>query len=745
MEGNPLRIPTLIRPLAAVALVGLATSPLLGANAAARPALQRDVHAAATPARTWVESYPALLRYAHMPVIVPQLGSMTSTTALRLATQGHTSQLLGTCVEVSRDGYRVQLSSPSLPPWPTEQPSPGAGSHTAFAFAGAKATGNFAAYDWLDLPADVDFAHLPGLPNALSGGRTGYVTYTRNLGGNGGSLTTITWLAGGYVYQVSVPIAAGSGGRTSAIALADHMVRLTAEGVRRAILRPFVVFAQTGEQSPPAYRDTVRLLLDASSLPDVLATATPAVSNWPYPPFTNGVHKGIGRGYAWTYEMQPEPVATVAPAHYTLAHMRVIGATHAGGMVIISGTITPAPKSPIVLAVNWSLRSKSLTARTYPPDDALEWWGTPYNVAFYSLPHVHVKGNRVTASLPIPRAIYTQGAGASASNQWLIVNPGIYHPDIVVNNALSNQDPVRVDVLPGVEPVGTPTEQRGPYLASGHNLPPVAAWNLAYYGLGSYTAASSVPVLLPAWIPGSVDPYTLFLPYPRSYFETVPGGYAAIQDRPGTHATDANKSHTWPADLAQAALVVYGVRGHSAPYAAELQHLPAARVHIGDCQARAYNVSDGTLITLSRDGVQYGIFAAHPASAADTLDMARSLTEIDDSAPTDPANAVRVYSSLLRASARGHFPGLVGQYSTMWLFPPDFHMTKTEQRLDHILSHWRNLQVQILATHDLDVTAAFSGVLADSHSRATLTADFRVTPAGGLQLLTMSSVNTGTR
>lgn len=225
------------------------------------------------PSRTWVESYPALLRYASIPVLVPAKGSMTRIN--RLASPSTSDTLSGTVVDASRDGYQVTLAYPSLPPWSTQEPK-FMGNQTTFSFAGAKATSNLATWMWLGLAPNTDFNHLPGLPVPLFNGTTGYLTYFRNITGNGGSSTTLTWKTGAYVYQVSVPIAAGSGGRTAALAMARNMTPLTTRGVQAVIAQPFHALAVNQGQKSPAYRDTVKLALDLSSLPKSLNETLPS-------------------------------------------------------------------------------------------------------------------------------------------------------------------------------------------------------------------------------------------------------------------------------------------------------------------------------------------------------------------------------------------------------------------------------------------------------------------------------------
>ncbi|MCY0869516.1 MAG: hypothetical protein OWT27_02880, partial [Firmicutes bacterium] len=200
-----MKVKTLIAALVISTGSAISTIPLADTSAA-------TTLASPLPSRTWVESYPALLHYADVPVLVPALGTMAKIHSF-LA-------LAGTEVNANRDGYQATLAPiASLPPWTTQQPIiPGA--QTSFTFAGARATPNLDTDLYLGLPANADFDDLPGLPISLAHGVTGYLTYFRNITGNGGSSTTLTWKAGGYLYQVSVPIAAGTDGRQAAIWIA---------------------------------------------------------------------------------------------------------------------------------------------------------------------------------------------------------------------------------------------------------------------------------------------------------------------------------------------------------------------------------------------------------------------------------------------------------------------------------------------------------------------------------------------
>ncbi len=626
-----------VASISASGLSGLANTPPT-ANAMTHTKTHSNPATSALPSRAWVESYPALLRYANIPVLVPAFGSMSQSYWLKFVSQGPSTGLPGTVVNMSQDGYAVTLTFTSLPPWSTQEPI-FMGNRTAFSFAGVKATPSLASYAWLDLPANTNFNHLSGLPITLRTGVVGYLSYFRNITGNGGSDTTLTWKINNYVYQVSVPIAAGSGGRKSAIALGNDMTPLTIQGVQRVIAKPFAFTSipNDSQSKPPAYNDTVKLRLDLSSLPKTLNETSPVVVGPIYPLYRAGVHKGVGRGFTWQYEMTPASRISTYPT-YALSNVHVKGTAHAGGTVKVSGMVSPTPPAGTQFGITWSVHTGAGQVHTYPPTEPLPWWGTPNNVSFSPLSDTRVNGNHFTATLPIPLAIYDLGPGRSETNRWYVCKPGLYDPQLTVTSARSNQVTLPLHIVPGAQPI-LPTDQAGPYLATGHNLPPVAAYNLAYYLMGSGTQSTSVPFFLPAWASGATDPYSMLHAFPLSSIQNIPGGYAAIQFQVSVNDRGGPSPKPWPADLSQAALTVFGVRGTANPYAAHIAHVKSYPVTIGKLLGRVYALPTGTLVMLTIDQTQYGVFAANPATASDTIDMARSLTEINGTSSTDPANA----------------------------------------------------------------------------------------------------------
>ncbi|MCY0875356.1 MAG: hypothetical protein OWT28_03650 [Firmicutes bacterium] len=688
------------------------------------------------PSRTWLESYPALLHYADMPLLVPAFGSM--------AEIGASLALAGTEVDVNRDGYQVTLGPvASLPPWTAQQPIVDE-ARTAFTFSGAKATPNLATSLYFELPANVDFDHLPGLPVPLQRGITGYLTYFRNITGNGGNSTTLTWKVGDYLYQVSVPIAAGTGGRQAALRLAQHMIPLTPGGVQTLIAKPFSATVTTMSQTPVTYTDTVTLGLATSTLAKRLNETLPTTDGTIYPPYQAGVYHGVGRGFIWRAEMAKVKAPSTQQV-YTLSAVHVSGPAHPGGTVEISGTISPAPPTGTQLAINWPMHGQDAAGmvHTYPANDPLPWWGTPYNESFYPLPSVHLQGTHFTATAPVPEALYDQGVGPSAVNRWRVLTPGLYHPQILMNTSPSNTVNMQVRLLPGTTPI-SPAYQQGPYLIQPGSLPPVAAYNLAYYGLGEGTDPTTVPLLLPAWATGALDPYNVMgdFHFPLTTLQNVPGGYAAIQFQGDINERGGPRPKPWPADLSQAALVVFGVKDAPDPYALELVHASAQAVSIGSLSGTMYELPSGTLVTVKIDGVLYGIFASHPATPADAMGMARSLTEINASAPTRPANAVLLYASLLRAAARNDDPGLPDPYSSLWASTQtDPHRTPQERRLDLMLSHWASVQAHVLSVQDSVVTVSFTGLPEGSNADASVTARIQVDPTGALHLLSTAPVS----
>jgi len=683
------------------------------------------------PSRKWVESYPALLRYADMPVLVPGLGSMSRLD--RVTSVGPSSQgdLLGAVVNVSRDGYEVTLTTTSLPPWTTQQPL-FMGNRTKFYFAGAKAAPSLATSLWLNLPANVDFNHLPGLPVTLAKGVRGYLTYFRNITGNGGSSTTLTWRTRSYVYQVSVPIAAGSGGRSAAVDLADSMKPLTVQGVRKMIERPFSAIANSDVRKLVTYRDAVTLHLALSSLPQRLDETMPIIEGPTAPPYVNGIYHGVGRGYVWRSQMTP-----VSPlSHsYTLSHVHVSGTAHPAGAVQISGTIMPAPPADVQLAINWPMHGSQGQIHTYPPAKPLPWWGTPNNESFYPLTNVHVHGQHFWVTAPVPPALYDQGIGPSPINRWLVLTQGLYHHQLLADGCQLTSADLSLHRV-SLAPPHLPRFQSGPYLPTGDRLPPVAANNLAYYGMGDGTEETSVPLLLPAWAPGTTDPYTIFHQYPLTTMQNIPRGYVAIQFQQGINDRSGPAPKPLPQDLSQADLTVFGVHGAPYPYAAQITDNPGRSIHIGTLQGTVYALPFGTLVTVLIAGTTYGVFAAHPATAADTVATARSLTEINTPAHASPGNAVLLYASLLRSAQRNHQPDLTDAYSMLWTrTATQPHRTAAELRLDDMLSGWAGVQAHVLSVQGSVVTAKFVGVPAKKSTSAHLVAQFRVGATGGLQLV----------
>jgi len=715
----------------------LATATTLGTvayaqtSATASPPTQ---NVSPLPSRTWVESYPALLYYANVPVLAPSFGSM--------AKIGSFLGLAGTQVDVNRDGYQVTLAPVvSLPPWTTQQPIVN-GARTAFSFSGAKATPSLATRLYLGLPANADVSDLPGLPVSLASGVTGYLTYFRNITGNGGSSTSLTWKLGDDLYQVSVPIQAGEGGRQAALWLGRHMIRLTPSGVQTLIAKPFSATLTTGYQRPVTYTDTVTLQLAPATLPKRLNETLPNSDGDIYPPYQAGVFHGIGRGFIWRAEMTTGIAPSAQPV-YKLSGLRVSGSVHPGGTVHISGTISPAPPNDTQLAINWPMQEAVGSIRTYPPNDALPWWGTPYNESFYPVPSLGLQGTHFNATVPIPEALYDQGVGPSAVNRWRVLTPGLYHPQIFMNTSQSNTVSLSVHVLPGANAI-LPAFQQGPYLLHSGSLPPVAAYNLAYYGLGEGTDATTVPLLLPAWAAGALDPYNVMgsFHFPLTTLQNVPGGYAAIQFQGHITERGGPFPKPWPADVSQAALMIFGVKDAENPYALQLAHARAQTVAMGSLTGMMYALPSGTLVTLKIDGVLYGIFAAHPATAADAVAMARSLTEINASAKTSPANAVLLYASLLRAAARNDQAGLSDPYSHLWaITQADPHRTPQERRLDLMLSHWAGVTAHVVSVQGSVVTVSITGLPDGTSSDAAVTARIAVDATGDLHLLSTSAVS----
>lgn len=92
---------------------------------------------------------------------------------------------------------------------------------------------------------------------------------------------------------------------------------------------------------------------------------------------------------------------------------------------------------------------------------------------------------------------------------------------------------------------------------------------------------TSVPLLLPAWVPGATDPYSVSHQFPLTSVQTIPGGYDAIQFHEGITEHGGPSPEPWPADLPQAALAVYGVQGAPSPYADQIAHVSGHFMAIG--------------------------------------------------------------------------------------------------------------------------------------------------------------------
>ena len=96
------------------------TSP--GTSPSAAPTALTSFAIDKSPSKVWLQSYPSLLKYASVPVLVPASGSMPSSGPYGVPEHYFASGFPDTVVNVNQDGYQVILAGNSIPPWHSEQP-----------------------------------------------------------------------------------------------------------------------------------------------------------------------------------------------------------------------------------------------------------------------------------------------------------------------------------------------------------------------------------------------------------------------------------------------------------------------------------------------------------------------------------------------------------------------------------------------------------------------------------------------
>lgn len=713
------------------------------ASAEASPASPALFAVNAPLSRVFVQSYALLTRYSKIPVLMPAAGSMPQTTGFNAPAAYFSSGLPSAVVNMAPGAYTVILAGSSLPPWKGNEPY-FLGNRTTFAITGALAAPGGPLLAWFtggSVPASSSLSHLPGLPVALRSGVTGYLTGLRDIGGNGGSDTSVTWRLGPYLYQVTAPIMEGQGGRRAVLFMADHMALLTPSSLGGAVAKPFVFHPEYWVPPGKLYQYTELLTLtpDLARLPAIMNQGNPTAAQPPEASrlLTAGSGSGFGRGYAYRYQRTASVAAQNHPLKILVDSVR--GQVLPGSRVKVSGVMEPGPGGPIAMTVNWVLTGGGFNFHNYPLGQPNPYWDSPNNVDLSTLTNVTLNGTHFQGWLTVPRGIYDPGQGET--NRFAVFAPGPHAVQFSVsvggNPYEQGTGTASLDIGRGEAPL-RPAAATGPYVPPGpvaaQALPPLSSLGLARLGVEG--GMSVVPVLLPAWVPGRMAPVNpdIFVGVsPLTQWKTLPNGYAAIEFKAGVNERQGPKPAAWPRSAAQGQLVVYGVRG-APPFGR-----PAGRsVRVGRYAGIESRVAGGTLVRVAIGGANYGVFLAEPATASDALATARSLTEVSGPLTFSPANAVRAYAALIREE-RGT-PSLFAGYSqSLWLRQASGRLTPPERRLDAALSSFSQLRVQIVKVAGDLVTARFLGEQkqAGKMRSESLEAVFQVNLQGQLALIKM--------
>jgi hypothetical protein len=295
------------------------------------------------PAPAFLLAEPELLARSGIPVRLPR---QVPTTPFYTAALRHGFAAVDTAV--GRHGYRVAFpfGQTRVPPW--HDPAVYRGfvpARTELRVAGADLTPG-AATRYLGLPAGLDLRRLPGLAVPLGAARTGYLSFYNDWGGNGGSLTRLTWRQGAYLYQVAYPAPAGEGGRRAVLAMARGMVAL--RQIQGGSFSFVLVDRRPGR---PTEQETVQLS------PVSLAAAQ-------YPSLAPGARQGVGQGGGWRYRFRLREIST-APVRRTIL-AQASGPALAGRWVTIRAAASARPRRAATWALNGSPPDPGASRSTRP-------------------------------------------------------------------------------------------------------------------------------------------------------------------------------------------------------------------------------------------------------------------------------------------------------------------------------------------------------------------------------------------
>lgn len=735
--------------LACLTMAGAACCPASAApNLPVDPttsATSPDQYAAVEPLSTsWVLSYPTLIRYTHMPVLMPSANLGTSEAAPLLTSEGFPD----TDVNIGPRGYQVSIIGTTLPPWTTDRPySPG--NKTTYTIAGCVAEPG-PAFEWLGIAPGQSLSVLPGLPISLRAGITGYVVYNDNLIGNGGSDTTVRWRVGSYLYAVSIPLAPDDGGLQDAVAAADHMVLVTSDALAQVTHRTWNFHVVTSQSPYTTYDETVTLKANPQSLPAAPPVADASLPTSQPAAITATHGSAVRRGFEVTWRRTQSASSDAPKTHLSID--KIVGAARPGGVVQVQGTITPAPHPGVRLFGVWDTAHGSYKFVTFAKNHMVPNFTDPQSDGYAALQHVKVSGTHFTASLAIPQALYAPTT--NASNRWALVVPGTMAFTLA---AYDNRSPFFTwETIGHIKVSGAPVQSAaapvdGPYTVTQPTtlttFPPSVARALAQYGLGSdtvdavpgVTLSPPVPELLPAWVPPQCAPFpyvTGTMPYTAE--QSIPGGYIAVEYRPsvnvskvsgGVQASLPTTPSGWATWLKQTQLLVYGTSGPD--IGPETNGQP---INLGHLHGMIYTLQSGTWVRFTWDGTHYGVYLAGPVNRTDAILTARSMTELQPGQTQNAVDVVLAYGQLIRDAKLGDSTAL-SDAQGLWQSTAAWEEPSVDSELDKTLLSWNNLQVKVLWSGWQEVEAQFSGLTTTRpNNPTTVTRTVRFKVSGGGQL-----------
>ena len=685
---------------------------------------------------SWLTSYPMLLKYSGIPVLVPARGVQSRVYPLIQ------SGLPNFYVQADATGYTVSFLNDTPPPWRSNEPYDGYSRLPPFSISGSVAQPGPAEL-WTGVAAGDSLNRLPGLPVSLAHHVTGYATYMRSNGSMGND-TTVTWRSSAYIYSVAVPLSTGHGGRQEAITLADHMTRLTAAKAAALAHHAFTFDAYTAQGT--AYRETVTLHMNIASLPAKISPGpnTPRASNIPGRATTG---QGTMRGFTYRFTRS----APVAPQTQVVRILitAVQGRAVPGGAVTLTGYASPRLPAGIRIQVWWNWRAGHFAIHHYStPSDAL---ATPPGAQGYeTLTHLRVSGARFTGLLRIPYGFHAP-LGRDV-HRYAILQPGVDKPELDLVNLPQGDlqmgmQPFTLRIAKGHMP-WRPENAQGPYVVSPTGssvLPPPVADVLQSFGIGNDTqgpsqpgsAAPSFPLLLPAWAPASVAQFAGQAPGLAPDGSTRSNEYWYALYPSAQHFPAGSVDHQALPALAHAIIAVFGFEGPG-PYAGRWP--TGTPVHQGGWAGTATQTAGGTLVRFHLGGASYGVFVAAPASRADAIRTARSMTEALSGRAAAPANVVLGYAELLAAAHNGPFLNMAAFWAAdLWQSSAPGQESAADKQVDARFLAWRRLHARITEVHGSTVDAVFTGLAKGAGGHWTPVAtkvSAQITPDGRIRSLT---------